>query len=237
MVGATLWVMDTHSHLTTIEFACPVPGATIRHLRIMQDRLRVMQKAPPPPLLPLLRSRLQADLITLILLTPEREWTLTELASRVGSSVSSAQREVARAEQAGVVTSRRLGSARLVTTADSPLTGPLTELLLRSFGPRQVLAEELAGVDGIDAAYLFGSWAARYVGQEGRPPADLDVLVIGTPDRDALDDAAQRAGERVAREVNVTIRSPAWWRAGNDGFHTEVTRRPLVPILGEAGAP
>ena len=92
-------------------------------------------------------------------------------------------------------------------------------------------------VDGIDAAYLFGSWAARYVGQEGRPPADLDVLVIGTPDRDALDDAAQRAGERVAREVNVTIRSPAWWRAGNDGFHTEVTRRPLVPILGEAGAP
>jgi len=116
------------------------------------------------------------------------------------------------------------------------LTGPLTELLLRSFGPRQVLAEELSTVAGVDAVYLFGSWAARYAGEGGRPPADLDVLVIGKPDRDALDDAAQRAGERLAREVNVTIRSLQWWQDGADGFHTEVTRRPLVTVLGEAGA-
>ncbi|SRR6266581_3215201 len=104
-------------------------------------------------------------------------------------------------------------------------------LLLRSFGPRQVLAEELAGLDGVEAAYLFGSWAARYAGQRGRPPADLDVLVIGEPDRDALDEAAGRAGARLAREVNITIRSPQWWRDGGDAFHTEVTRRPLVPAL------
>jgi predicted nucleotidyltransferase len=111
------------------------------------------------------------------------------------------------------------------------LTKPLTELLLRSFGPRQVLAEAIAQVEGIDAAYLFGSWAARYAGQEGRAPADLDVLVIGKPDRDELDEVAQRAGARLAREVNVTIRSPQWWREGDDSFHTEVTHRPLVPIL------
>jgi hypothetical protein len=196
-----------------------------------------MQRTDPPPLLPLLRSRLQADLLTLILLAPGREWTLSDLAERVGASVSSAQREVARAEQTGVVTSRRLGRNRLVTVASSPLTGPLTELLVRSFGPRQVLAEELAAVDGIEAAYLFGSWAARYSGQEGRAPADLDVLVIGKPDRDALDDAAQRAGERVAREVNITIRSSQWWRDGNDGFHAEVTGRPLITLLGADGAP
>jgi predicted nucleotidyltransferase len=203
----------------------------------MRSILRDMQRTDPPPLLPLLRSRLQADLLTLVLLTPGREWTLSELAARVGASVSSAQREVVRAEQTGVIVSRRVGRTRVVTAANSPLTGPLTELLLRSFGPRQVLAEELAAVDGIEAAYLFGSWAARYAGQEGRPPADLDVLVIGKPDRDALDDAAQRAGERVAREVNVTIRSPQWWREGADGFHAEINRRPLVPVLGADGAP
>ncbi len=194
-------------------------------------------QARPPPLLPLLRSRLQAELLTLVLLTPGREWTLSELASRVGGSVSSAQREVARAEQTGVVTSRRLGNTRLVTASQSPLTGPLTELLLRSFGPRQILAEALAGLSGIEEAYLFGSWAARYAGREGRPPADLDVLVIGRPDRDELDDAAQRAGARLAREVNVTIRSPEWWHDGGDAFHTEVRHRPLVSIMeGQAGA-
>ena len=187
-------------------------------------------------MLPLLRSRLQAEILTLVLLGPGQEWTLTELASRTGASVSSVQREITRAEQAGVVKSRRLGSARLATAADSPLTGPLTELLLRSFGPRQVLAEELQAVEGIDGAYLFGSWAARYAGEAGRPPADLDVLVIGAPDRDELDDAAQRAASRLAREVSVTIRSSAWWREGTDGFHADVTRRPLVPLFSEEGA-
>ena len=211
----------------------PLPAAARLTLHIMRSIFREMQKGGPPPLLPLLRSRLQADLLTLVLLNPGKEWTLSELASRIQSTVSSIQREVTRAEGAGVIGSRRVGSARLVTAARSPLTGPLTELLLRSFGPRQVLAEELADVAGIEDAYIFGSWAARYAGQQGRPPADIDVLVIGVPDRDALDEAAQRAGRRLDREVNMTIRSAQWWQAGDDGFHAEVSRRPLVPVYGD----
>jgi hypothetical protein len=60
--------------------------------------------------------------------------------------------------------------------------------------------------------------------------------VIGRPDRDALDEAAQAAGARLAREVNVTIRSRQWWRDGGDAFHAEVTRRPLVPVLERESA-
>jgi hypothetical protein len=188
-------------------------------------------QAQSPDLLPLLRSRLQAELLTLILLSPDQEWTLTELAGRAGASVATAQREVARAERAGIVTSRRLGNTRLVKATASPLTEPLTELLLRAFGPRQVITEELDGLPGIQAAFIFGSWAARYTGHPGRAPADIDVLIIGAPDRDDLDDAAQRATSRLARDVNITLRSPTWWHEGTDGFHSEITKRPLVPLL------
>ena len=140
-------------------------------------------------------------------------------------------------EAAAALTSdaRVKSQTRLVTAADSPITSPLTELLLRSFGPRQVIAEQLAGLPGIETAFLFGSWAARYAGHPGRAPADIDVLVIGHPDRDQLDDAAQRAGSRLAREVNVTVRSPEWWRGSGDGFHTEVTARPLIPVFPDRG--
>jgi predicted nucleotidyltransferase len=119
----------------------------------------------------------------------------------------------------------------LRTALHRDLIEPLTELLLRAFGPRQVVAEALTGLAGIQEAYIFGSWAARYTGHAGRAPADIDVLVIGAPDRDDLDDAAQRATTRLAREVNITLRSPTWWRDGDDGFHKEITNRPLVPII------
>lgn len=194
-------------------------------------------QSPAPQLLPLLRSALQGEMLALILLNPQREWSLTDLATRVGGSVSTAQREVSRAEAAGVVVSRRVGNTRLVRAQPSPITEPLTELLLRSFGPLQVIAGEFAPVGGLDGLYVFGSWAARYAGLPGRAPADLDVLAIGQPDRDEVDDAAQRARRRLGREVNVTIRSVPWWRTGTDGFHTEVTTRPLIPIrpVPEAG--
>lgn len=184
------------------------------------------------PLLPLLRSRLQAEILTAILLNPDREWSLTELAHRVGSSVATAQREVRRAEETGVVRSHRVGNIRLVRAdLDGPLSEPLTELLLRSLGPKQVVAEVLAGVPGVEAAYLFGSWAARFAGERGRSPQDIDVLVIGEPDRDKLDDATSEAERRLARPVQVTIRRRSWWDNGDDAFREEISKRPLVELI------
>jgi hypothetical protein len=49
-------------------------------------------QAPAPPLLPLLRSRLQAELLMLVLLSPGREWSLTVLAERAGGSRKGGQR-------------------------------------------------------------------------------------------------------------------------------------------------
>jgi predicted nucleotidyltransferase len=36
---------------------------------------------------------------------------------------------------------------------------------------------------GIEAAAIFGSWAARAAGEAGPSPVDVDLLVIGRPDR------------------------------------------------------
>jgi predicted nucleotidyltransferase len=138
-------------------------------------------------------------------------------------------------ESAGWTLAEQLSKLGDVVAADSPITGPLTELLVRSFGPRQIIAEQLAGLPGIERVFLFGSWAARYAGHPDRAPPDIDVLVIGNPDRDQLDEAAQRAGSRLAREVNVTVRSAQWWRGSGDGFHAEVAMRPLIPVFSDGG--
>lgn len=190
-------------------------------------------KEGPTPLLPLLRSRFQAEFLAAVLLNPEREWSLTDLARLVGASVATAQREIQRAEEAGVVRSRKIGNTRLVRADPvGTLTEALTELLLRSIGPKQILTEALRGVSGIDTAYLFGSWAARYAGDRGPAPHDIDVLVIGQPDRDALDEAIALAERRLAQPVQTTIRSRSWWDTSDDSFRKEVAKRHLVELDG-----
>lgn len=105
-----------------------------------------------------------------------------------------------------------------------------------SFGPPLVLAEEFRAVHGVEEILLFGSWAARYSGEPGPPPQDVDVLVVGTPDRDAGHEAARRAEGRLQREVNVTLRSRERWENDDDGFTRQLRRSPLVRLIG-GGAP
>lgn len=186
-------------------------------------------RTPAPPLLPVFRSQLQGELLGATLLDPEREESLSGLARRLDADVGTVQREVTRLERAGILRSRRVGNTRLVAAnAESPLYRPLAELVLRAFGPLHVVAEEFAEIAGVGDVYIFGSWAARYLGEEGPSPADLDVLVVGGPDRDEVYEAALRSERRLGRQVNVTIRSKAAWERAQDGFVKQVRSAPLV---------
>ena len=67
---------------------------------------------------------------------------------------------------AGLLSEQRRGNLRLLqANLDSPLARPLTELLTLTYGPTAVLGDVLAAIDGIDEAYIYGSWAARYRGE------------------------------------------------------------------------
>lgn len=176
------------------------------------------------------RSQLQGELLARVLLAPGSP-TISDLARDLGAPVPTVQREVSRLEAAGVLSSSRVGRARLVAADESnPVLDPLRQLVLVAFGPRYVLAEELRAVDGVEDAYLFGSWAARYEGEEGRPPGDVDALIVGSPDRDALFEACQRAGVRLRREVDATVVSTERWAAATEPFLQEIRRRPLVQL-------
>src|SRR5689334_11915239 len=119
-------------------------------------------RTPPPALLPLLRSQVQGELLSLLYLNPDQEYSITALAGRVGASVKAVQQEVGRLVEAGILSSRRMGTSRLVRSVqNSPLTRPLTDLLAVTYGPLPVLTLSLTGVDGIDRAFIYGSWAAR----------------------------------------------------------------------------
>jgi predicted nucleotidyltransferase len=154
-----------------------------------------------------------------------------ELSRRTGDPRHTVANELRRLEEAGLFTARMIGRSKLVrANAGNPYYEPLSRLALMSFGPPQVIREEFATIDRAEQLFIFGSWAARYAGEQGPAPHDVDVLIIGTPDRDEVYEAARRAQERLGREINTTVRKAGQWHGAQDGFARQLRSSPLVEI-------
>ena len=190
-------------------------------------------RSSAPPLLPLLRSNVQGALLALLYLHPDAEYSLSEAASIIGASVKAVHSEASRLVEGGFAADRRIGNVRLLRAVqDSILARPLTDLLAVTYGPMPVLTDLLDALDGIQHAFIYGSWAARYLGGPGPIPNDVDVLVVGTADRDELDAVAQDAQHKLLRPVSVRRVLPKAWESPEptDAFLATVRERPLLAL-------
>jgi len=188
-----------------------------------------------PALLPVFRSQHQAELLMWLMLHPDQEFSVSDLAVRLGVPLSTLHREVVRLDEAGLIVSRTLGRNRLLRANISHPAGPaLARLLEVTFGPKAVVAEEFA-IAGAEQVLIFGSWAARYAGQSGPPPHDIDVLVLGKVDRADLYDAADRAHARLGIEVNPVVRTPEQWDDPADVLVSQIRASAFTLVLDALG--
>lgn len=192
-------------------------------------------KVRVPTLAPLLRSDTQGRMLAALYLHPERELTVTSLADEAQVSAPTISRDVDRLVDAGFLTQRRSGRNRYVmVNRVHALFRPMKEILQYSYGPLAVLPDILRDIDGVEEAYIFGSWAARFQGQEGPDPRDIDVLVIGDVDRMTVYEAAAAATERIGKETNIHAVTPGQWELAEDLFVQTVQARSHVAIrLGD----
>jgi predicted nucleotidyltransferase len=182
----------------------------------------------PGSRLPLFRSPEQERLLAELFVFAQGPISLSELARRAVTSRAGAHKEVERLEAVGLVTSRSSGRSRLIEANQaSPLYPDLKGLLTKALGPEQLLRDALADLDGIDEAFIFGSWADPSVSS----PQDIDLMVIGEPDIGRVYDAVSRVESEVGRPINVSIRSDAEWESADGGFERTVRSRPRVVLL------
>jgi len=188
-----------------------------------------------PPLLPLFRSRSLVLLLAHLLLREEDSLeSVSQLAVKLDLASSTVQRDVELLEQVGIVRSLRVGRTRVVS-ADPGCSslGELRALFAKVYGPPQILSELLADVSGLSESFIFGSWAARYQGEAGPAPGDIDLLVIGEEkklDANRVYEAARIASGRLGREVNVSIVNEDEWRTDHTGFLDTIRERPLLRL-------
>lgn len=187
-------------------------------------------RSEAPALMPIFRSQHQAALLAWLLLHPEHEYTLTELAKRLDVPLTTLQREAQRLVNAGILADRTLGRARLLrANLSNRAAVPLTQLLEVTFGPETVIGEEFDLADA-KQVLIYGSWAERYLGTPGPPPNDVDVLVVGSLDRADVYDAADRAQVRLGMQVNPVIRTAEQWANDADSLVLQIKASPTVDV-------
>lgn len=186
---------------------------------------------PPPAMLPIFRSEAQARILAWLLLNPEREQPISHLARVAGVAQPNTLREVNRLVTAGLVMDRRAGNARLVrANTTSPYFHALVAILTRAYGPATIVPEVFADLPGVERVLLIGSWAERYQGTPGEPPRDLDIVVVGTPDRRLLRAANRELEERLNQRVQVTPVTPSEWEEATSAFVRTAKERPHVVV-------
>jgi predicted nucleotidyltransferase len=182
------------------------------------------------------RSDMQVALLGLVILQPDRPWTLDELTDELSAPTSSVLRELRRLVDAGVVLRDAAQRPHLYRAAtQSPAYEPLRQLIELTVGVPALLREELRHVDGVEAAAIHGSWAAGTV----RPDSDLDVFVVTSGDRRAAQAAVRRVGRRVAREADasvVTLADFAELKHGRNPFVAKILHGPRIDVVGDLDA-
>jgi predicted nucleotidyltransferase len=190
-------------------------------------------RTSPPAILPLFRSEMQLELLGLLLLQPERSWTLQELARGLAAPSSSVHRELGRAERAGIVTrDASTRPHRFAAATDDAFYEPLVGLLGRSVGVEQELRAALDGQPGVLAAVIHGSWA----GGSRRPDSDIDVLVVGEVDLRDLRRHLRPIGERAGRTLDLTVLTrEELQRVVRDrsSFARRILETPTIPLIGD----
>lgn len=157
-------------------------------------------------LLEVVFPQVRAEVLRLLFADGSRELHLRELTRQSGLSLGTLQTEVEKLCAADLLLSRRDGN-RLYFRANAahPLFIDLRQLVLKTTGLREVLADALRDVPGIDQAFVFGSLAAG----PGKASSDVDLMIIGDASLRTLAPRLRPAAERLGREINPVTMSAA----------------------------
>lgn len=179
-------------------------------------------------------SSTQQRVLAILFGQPDRSFYSAEVIRLAAAGSGAVQRELARLEQSGLVTTTRIGSQKhYQANRESPLFAELRSIVEKTVGVAEPLREALRPfADRIVAAFVYGSVAKR----SDTARSDIDLLIVS----DELAYAELLAGleplrARLGREVNPTVLTQREFTSklkGGGAFLRRVWSQPKLWILG-----
>lgn len=182
-------------------------------------------------LLSVLFPQVRAEVLRLLFADASRQLHMRDLTRQSGLGLGTVQGELEKLSQADLVTSRRDGNRRYFrANASHPLFADLQQIVLKTAGLQDVLADALRGVTGVEVAFVFGSLAA----EAGKAASDVDLLVIGDVSLRKLAPVLRGPGEKLGREINPVTMSAGEFAKGRakNPFLVDVLGKPKLFVKG-----
>jgi predicted nucleotidyltransferase len=195
-------------------------------------------KKPPRPdtnLASALFSTTQQRVFGLLFGQPDRSFYANEIITLSGVGSGATQRELARLEAVGLVTTSRVGNQKhFQANAASLIFAELAGIVAKTVGVAMPLAQALQPfAKKIRAAFVYGSVAKK----SDTAMSDIDLMVIADELEYAdLFEALTVAEARLGRPINPTVQSYAEWKkklAGKNAFTVKVSAQPKRFVIGD----
>lgn len=179
-------------------------------------------------------STTQQRVLAILFGEPERSFYATEVIQRAGSGSGAVQRELAKLEQSGLVTTRRTGNQKhYQANHDSPIFAELRSIVEKTVAladPIRVALRPLS--HHIVAAFVYGSFAKR----RDTARSDIDLMVVSdTLAYAELYEALEPLARTLRRRINPTVysRNDLARRIGEgNAFVRRVLEQPKIFLIG-----
>jgi predicted nucleotidyltransferase len=184
------------------------------------------------PLVLALASGAMARLVRYFAVNPESAPHVRALERITGLRPASLKNELDRLLTLGLLVRRQDGNkVRYAVDEETSLWAQFRALVRQLSMPADVLPYALAEVEGVEGAFIFGSFAK---GNE-REDSDVDLMVLGDRiDEPSLFRHIVEASVLLGREVNVVKATPAEFRSGQR-FFRNVAREPKQWLVDRSG--
>jgi predicted transcriptional regulator with HTH domain len=145
----------------------------------------------------LFSSSIRADLLSLLLNSPDEQFYIREIAKLLRKNPSGIKRELDKLEEMEIVTSEKIVNLKYFqANKESPLFSELKNLITKSLGLPGALKAVLRAA-GAKAAFLYGPYA------EGQDESAVDMFVIGASP--SLSRELKNLEKRFDQKIDCTV--------------------------------
>ena len=180
----------------------------------------------------IISSKTRVKLLTLFLLSPEREYYVREITRLTEENMNAVRRELANLQSFGLITGERKGNQQYYTVnQDFFLYEDLQRIVLKTEGVARVIKEHLADLAGIRCMFIYGSFAKGSAGRK----SDIDLFIVGDIDENQLIPLVHESERALNREINYMLMRPGELeqrKRDRDPFVTNVWKEPKLMIIG-----